>query len=250
MSVDFWNSLLHGIMLAHLAKNHCPLLQVGVEPRVSTGKCRNSTWGTVARGGQATIIRSRSHKIGDSTLSWCRPSPPFRQKFSQLRASLRLGSVMLLNATESRCDALIVLPNVDHVVHVLLPTFTFQRSTGIQNMLVMGEGNIGYGRSATCHVASKGCVRATVSERHKTVLPGRLHDAIGVINTVLATCILLAVFYASPMPCTPLDLLARSLETCFDFGDLLDCICAHVLALPHWRDSHLNHWQHTHILER
>jgi hypothetical protein len=43
--------------------------------------------------------------------------------------------VVILNAAESRCDALIVLADLDHVIHVPLPTFTFQRSTGLQNML-------------------------------------------------------------------------------------------------------------------
>jgi hypothetical protein len=44
--------------------------------------------------------------------------------------------LVILNAAESRCDALIVLSDVDHVIHIPLPTFTFQRSAGLQNMLV------------------------------------------------------------------------------------------------------------------
>jgi tetratricopeptide (TPR) repeat protein len=55
--------------------------------------------------------------------------------FSQLRASTHSGPVVILNAAESRCDALIVLTDVDHVIHVPLPTFTFQRSAGLQKML-------------------------------------------------------------------------------------------------------------------
>ena len=43
--------------------------------------------------------------------------------------------MVILNAAKSRCDALIILADVDHVIHVPLPEFTFQRSPGLQNML-------------------------------------------------------------------------------------------------------------------
>ncbi|KAF8119287.1 CHAT domain-containing protein [Boletus edulis] len=46
--------------------------------------------------------------------------------FSQLRASAHSGPVVMLNAAETRCDALIVLADVDHVIH---------RSVGLQNSL-------------------------------------------------------------------------------------------------------------------
>ncbi|KAF8433234.1 CHAT domain-containing protein [Boletus edulis BED1] len=55
--------------------------------------------------------------------------------FSQLRASAHSGPVVVLNAAERRCDALIVLANVDHVIHVPLPNFTFQRSIDLQGIL-------------------------------------------------------------------------------------------------------------------
>ncbi|KAF8443876.1 CHAT domain-containing protein [Boletus edulis BED1] len=55
--------------------------------------------------------------------------------FSQLRASAHSGPVVMLNAAETRCDALIVLADVDHVIHVPLPNFTFQRSTDLQGIL-------------------------------------------------------------------------------------------------------------------
>jgi tetratricopeptide (TPR) repeat protein len=58
-----------------------------------------------------------------------------RKEFFQLRASAHSGPVVLLNAAESRCDALIVLADVDHVMHVPLPTFTFQRSAGLQKLV-------------------------------------------------------------------------------------------------------------------
>ncbi|KAF8132591.1 CHAT domain-containing protein [Boletus edulis] len=55
--------------------------------------------------------------------------------FPQLRASAHSGPVVILNAAETRCDALILLADVDHVIHVPLPNFTLQRSVGLQNML-------------------------------------------------------------------------------------------------------------------
>ena len=41
----------------------------------------------------------------------------------------------MLNAADTRCDALIVLAAVDHVIHVPLPNFTFNRSINLQNRL-------------------------------------------------------------------------------------------------------------------
>ncbi|KAF8548471.1 TPR-like protein [Imleria badia] len=67
-----------------------------------------------------------------------------RKQFSQLRASAHCGPVVILNAAESHCDALIVLADVDHVIHVSLPNFTFQRSAGLQNMLetLLGDARV------------------------------------------------------------------------------------------------------------
>ena len=39
----------------------------------------------------------------------------------------------MLNAAETRCDALILFADVDHVIHVPLPGFDFQRATRLQN---------------------------------------------------------------------------------------------------------------------
>ncbi|KAG6371303.1 hypothetical protein JVT61DRAFT_9773 [Boletus reticuloceps] len=58
-----------------------------------------------------------------------------QKDFSQLRASAQYGPVVVLNAAKRRCDALIVLADVDHVIHVPLPNFTFQRSTDLQGIL-------------------------------------------------------------------------------------------------------------------
>ncbi|KAI9462573.1 CHAT domain-containing protein [Boletus coccyginus] len=57
------------------------------------------------------------------------------KEFSRLRASAHSGPVVILNATESRCDALIVLADVDHVIHVPLPNFTFKQSMVLQKLL-------------------------------------------------------------------------------------------------------------------
>ncbi|KAG6373027.1 hypothetical protein JVT61DRAFT_7083 [Boletus reticuloceps] len=76
----------------------------------------------------------------DKLLQDIRRLPGFNQfllpkAFSQLRASAHSGPVVVLNAAERRCDALIVLANMDHVIHVPLPNFTFQRSTDLQSIL-------------------------------------------------------------------------------------------------------------------
>ena len=75
----------------------------------------------------------------DSLLQDIRKLPGFerfllQKRFSQLRASAHSGPVVILNAAESRCDVLIVVPNVDHVIHVPLP-FSLKQSAGLQNTL-------------------------------------------------------------------------------------------------------------------
>ncbi|KAF8132496.1 CHAT domain-containing protein, partial [Boletus edulis] len=76
----------------------------------------------------------------DTLLQEIRRLPGFnrfllQKDFSQLRASAHSGPVVVLNAAECRCDALIVLADVDHVIHVPLPNFTFQRSIDLQGIL-------------------------------------------------------------------------------------------------------------------
>ncbi|KAF8119907.1 CHAT domain-containing protein [Boletus edulis] len=58
-----------------------------------------------------------------------------QKEFSQLRTSAHAGPVVILNAAESRCDALIVLAHVDHVIHVPLPNINLQRCTDLQHTL-------------------------------------------------------------------------------------------------------------------
>ncbi|KAG6373234.1 TPR-like protein [Boletus reticuloceps] len=58
-----------------------------------------------------------------------------QKEFSQLRTSAHAGPVVILNAAESRCDALIVLAHVDHVIHVPLPNITLHRCADLQHTL-------------------------------------------------------------------------------------------------------------------
>ncbi|KAG6372437.1 hypothetical protein JVT61DRAFT_7534 [Boletus reticuloceps] len=78
--------------------------------------------------------------VPDKLLQEIRRLPGFerfllQKEFSQLRASAHSGPVVILNAAHRRCDALIVLAHVDHVIHVPLPNFTFQCSTDLQGVL-------------------------------------------------------------------------------------------------------------------
>ncbi|KAF8555537.1 hypothetical protein OG21DRAFT_1438591 [Imleria badia] len=70
-----------------------------------------------------------------------------RKQFSQLLPSAHTGPVVILNAAEWRCDALIVLADMDHVIHVPLPNFPFERSAGLQKML---EELLGHARAIPC----------------------------------------------------------------------------------------------------
>ena len=101
----------------------------------------------------------------DKLLQEIRSFPGFeqfllRKEFSQLRASAHFGPVVILNAAESRCDALIVLSDMDHVIHVALPTFNFQRSEVLQSVL---EKLLGHARVIRCddregRIATRGFV--------------------------------------------------------------------------------------------
>ena len=58
------------------------------------------------------------------------------KQFSRLRASAHSGPVVILNAAESRCDALVILADVDHAIHVPLPNFTLKQFTVLQRQLL------------------------------------------------------------------------------------------------------------------
>ena len=96
---------------------------------------------SATRSSQQEADRHRALAIErDKLLQDIRKLPGFerfllQKDFSQLRASAHSGPVVILNAAESRCDALVVLPNVDHVIHVPLPNFPFQRFPRIQSIL-------------------------------------------------------------------------------------------------------------------
>ena len=90
---------------------------------------------------QQEVDRHRALAIErDELLRDVRKLPGFerfllQKDFSELRASAHSGPVVMLNAAESHCDALIVLSNVDHVIQVPLPNFTFQQAIDLQNNL-------------------------------------------------------------------------------------------------------------------
>jgi hypothetical protein len=102
----------------------------------------------------------------DKLLQEIRGFPGFEQfllhkEFSQLRASAHSGPVVILNAAESRCDALIVLADVDRAIHVPLLNFTFQRSAGLQQMLekLLGNARIIRSDDREGEPATRGCMR-------------------------------------------------------------------------------------------
>ena len=104
---------------------------------------------------EQVAVRHRMLAIARDKLLWdIRGLPGFERfllhkDFTVLRISAHSGPLVMLNAAESRCDALIVLADVDHVIHVPLPTFTFKRSTGLQKMLVELLGHARVGNIAT-----------------------------------------------------------------------------------------------------
>ncbi|KAF8436571.1 CHAT domain-containing protein [Boletus edulis BED1] len=103
-----------------------------------------STDGAIHRAPQTLQQEADRHRTlaieRDKLLQEIRRLPGFERfllpkDFSQLRASAQSGPVVILNAAECRCDALIVLPDVDHVIHVPLPHFTLKRAADHQILL-------------------------------------------------------------------------------------------------------------------
>ncbi|KAG6369268.1 hypothetical protein JVT61DRAFT_15513 [Boletus reticuloceps] len=91
--------------------------------------------------------------------------------FSQLRASAHSGPVVILNAAETRCDALILLSDVDHVIHVPLPNFTaFQRSTDLQGILKSFLRNALVGRTDQIERWDRGTWESFLSPLWKCVV--------------------------------------------------------------------------------
>ncbi|KAF8436624.1 CHAT domain-containing protein [Boletus edulis BED1] len=103
-----------------------------------------STEGAMQRATQTLQQEANRHRAlaieRDKLLQEIRRLPGFERfllpkDFSQLHASAHSGPVVMLNAADTRCDALILLADVDHVIHVPLPNFNLRRSVGLQNML-------------------------------------------------------------------------------------------------------------------
>jgi len=82
------------------------------------------------------------------------------KEFSQLRGSAHSGPVVILNAAETRCDALIVLADVDYVLHVPLLDFTLERSVSLQNVLksLLGPARVIPGEERVGKRAIRGCI--------------------------------------------------------------------------------------------
>ena len=101
----------------------------------------------------------------DKLLQEIRGLPGFERfllhkEFSQLRASAHSGPVVILNAAKTRCDALIVLAELDHVIHVPLPDFTLKRSKGLQNILrsLLGPARVIPDDERAGRPATQGCI--------------------------------------------------------------------------------------------
>ncbi|KAF8553655.1 TPR-like protein [Imleria badia] len=88
----------------------------------------------------------------DRLLQVIRGMPGFERfllhkEFSQLRAAARSGPVVFLNAAKMRCDALIVLFDMENVIHVPLPDFTLKRSGALSNTM---DDLLGHARVILC----------------------------------------------------------------------------------------------------
>ncbi|KAF8436540.1 CHAT domain-containing protein [Boletus edulis BED1] len=103
-----------------------------------------STDGAIHRATQTLHQEADRHRAlaieRDKLLQEIRRLPGFERfllpkDFSQLRASAHSGPVVILNAAERRCDALIIVADVDHVIHVPLPHFTLKRAADHQILL-------------------------------------------------------------------------------------------------------------------
>jgi hypothetical protein len=68
--------------------------------------------------------------------------------------------VVILNAAKTRCDALIVLVELDNVLHVPLPNLTLQGSKGLQNMLrgLLGPARVIPDDERVGRPATRGCI--------------------------------------------------------------------------------------------
>ena len=145
--------------------------------------------------------------------------------FSQLRASAHSGPVVLLNAAESRHDALIVLADVDHVIHVPLPNFTFQRSMNLQNMVKTLLGDARTIRCDNSERVGKPAIRGGIS--WETLLSTLWN---GVIKPVLYA-LACSVRQVMPLKSTLADLFI-CLQTPGDLSRIFWCPTGPFMFLP------------------
>ena len=101
----------------------------------------------------------------DELLQEIRSFPGFERfllnkEFSQIRASAHSGPVAILNAAKSHCDALIVLAELDHVIHVPLASMTLERSQGLQNTVknLLGPTRVVPGDERVGKPATRVCI--------------------------------------------------------------------------------------------
>ena len=147
MLEGFRSCLLHWSILVPLAKKLCPHSQnmSEMERIMRESHC-------VQRLTDTAGLRSREMNCSGRSDVCLVLSNSSSAKLS-VSSVLQHGPVVILNAAAHRCDALIVLANVDHVVHVPLPYFTLQRSACLQNML---EKLLGHARATSCNDERKG----------------------------------------------------------------------------------------------
>jgi hypothetical protein len=55
------------------------------------------------------------------------------KKFSELSQASRFGPVVVINVSKSRCDALIIMADLDEVIHVPLRDFSYQQAQNLQH---------------------------------------------------------------------------------------------------------------------
>jgi hypothetical protein len=57
------------------------------------------------------------------------------KKLSQLQEAARYGPVVVINAHEDRCDALVLMADLDDVMHIPLRSFSFRQAEDLQRSL-------------------------------------------------------------------------------------------------------------------
>ncbi|KAK0459039.1 CHAT domain-containing protein [Armillaria novae-zelandiae] len=76
----------------------------------------------------------------DSLVETVRARPGFEdflgpKRLATLKSAAKLGPVVLLNTFETRCDALVLIPGLDNVMHIPLEDFSYNRAKILQERL-------------------------------------------------------------------------------------------------------------------